>query len=283
MSILFADDTTLTATNNNITSLFQQTNSELEKVTDWFLANKLALHPAKCKFILFFPPNSSEIPTCQNMGKDIERVHQSGKEKFFKYVGIHLDERLTFQSHIQNIELKITKNLAIMKSAKRLIPLAMKKILYNALIKPYLEYGAEIWGATKKKYILKLRKLNRRAIRVVFGKTIKESLKDIMQTEGIPNVKMIHKFALMKIGYEISNKICPSSIGNCYDLEDPNSRRLLNIKVPRINATVTKNFPITLIPKQWNDLEDFIRNTDKFKTFKRKCKLHLINLQYNNS
>ena len=61
-----------------------------------------------------------------------------------------------------------------MKSAKRLIPLAMKKILYNALIKPYLEYGAEIWGATKKKYILKLRKLNRTAIRVVFGKTIKE-------------------------------------------------------------------------------------------------------------
>ena len=88
MSILFADDTTLTASNNDIKSLFQHTNFELEKVTDWFLANKLALHPAKCKFILFFPPNSSEIPTFQIMVKDIERVYQSGKEKYFKYVGI---------------------------------------------------------------------------------------------------------------------------------------------------------------------------------------------------
>ena len=29
-------------------------NIELTKVSDWFLANKLALHPKKCKFILFF-------------------------------------------------------------------------------------------------------------------------------------------------------------------------------------------------------------------------------------
>ena len=139
------------------------------------------------------------------------------------------------------------------------------------------------FGVKQKKYILKLRRLNRRAIRVVFNKTIKESLKDIMQSEGILNVTMLHKFALMKIRYKISNKISPSSIGNCYDLEDPNSRRLLNIKVPRINATVTKNFPITLIPKQWNNLEDFIRNTDIYKKFKRMCKLYLINLQYNNA
>ena len=45
MCVLFADDTYLSLSNENIPELFRETNTELEKVTNWFLANKLSLHP----------------------------------------------------------------------------------------------------------------------------------------------------------------------------------------------------------------------------------------------
>ena len=40
-SILFADDTTLQLSSSNIVSLYEQANVELDKLADWFKANKL--------------------------------------------------------------------------------------------------------------------------------------------------------------------------------------------------------------------------------------------------
>ena len=69
------------------------------------------------------------------MSKSIERISKNDETHFFKYVGIHLDENLSFQSHIEQIELKVSRNLGIIYSAKKSIPINMKLILYNALIK----------------------------------------------------------------------------------------------------------------------------------------------------
>ncbi len=47
MSLLFADDTTLSACNDNINLLIEHVNAEFKKVTQYFRSNKLALHPKK--------------------------------------------------------------------------------------------------------------------------------------------------------------------------------------------------------------------------------------------
>ena len=52
-SILFADDTTLQLSSSNIVSLYEQTNKELDKLADWFKANKLTLNISKTKYMIF--------------------------------------------------------------------------------------------------------------------------------------------------------------------------------------------------------------------------------------
>ena len=42
--VLFADDTNLFYSGNNIGALFETANQELSQINDWFLANKLSLH-----------------------------------------------------------------------------------------------------------------------------------------------------------------------------------------------------------------------------------------------
>ena len=51
--ILFADDTNLFFSNCNIPVLFATVNSELSKINQWFLANKLFLNVTKIKYLLF--------------------------------------------------------------------------------------------------------------------------------------------------------------------------------------------------------------------------------------
>ena len=51
--IMFADDTNLFCSHKNIKTLFQIVNSELELVTEWFLANKLSLNAKKQSMFYF--------------------------------------------------------------------------------------------------------------------------------------------------------------------------------------------------------------------------------------
>ncbi len=53
LTVLFADDATPLFSHNNLTELNILVNEELSKISDWYCANKLALHPDKSKFILF--------------------------------------------------------------------------------------------------------------------------------------------------------------------------------------------------------------------------------------
>ena len=52
-SILFADDTNSFCSDKNIKDHFYTINSELEKISQWFNANKLSINIKKTKFTLF--------------------------------------------------------------------------------------------------------------------------------------------------------------------------------------------------------------------------------------
>ena len=53
LSLLFADDTTLQLTHDNLKILTVTVNEELGKVCEYFRINKNVLHPEKTKFMLF--------------------------------------------------------------------------------------------------------------------------------------------------------------------------------------------------------------------------------------
>jgi hypothetical protein len=53
MSILFADDTTLSAAGDDLSNLADFVNTEFQKVCEFFRSNKLSLHPDKTKFMIF--------------------------------------------------------------------------------------------------------------------------------------------------------------------------------------------------------------------------------------
>ena len=55
--ITFADDTNLFLTGKNINEMYELFNSELEKVYQWFLLNKLTINLDKTNYMVFRPHN----------------------------------------------------------------------------------------------------------------------------------------------------------------------------------------------------------------------------------
>jgi hypothetical protein len=67
----------------------------LSEAEQWFLANRLTLHPAKTRYMLF--SHCKTNLTLQLMGHDILRIQESGPEKSFKLVGVHLDKQMNWK------------------------------------------------------------------------------------------------------------------------------------------------------------------------------------------
>ena len=76
-TLLFADDTCCLYAGINLKDLIKFCNDELQKIANWFSANKLAVNVNKCKYIIFHNKgkklqfdNEKIIFNCNEIGKD---------------------------------------------------------------------------------------------------------------------------------------------------------------------------------------------------------------------
>ena len=131
--IMFADDTNLFHSQANIKTLFNIVNNELNKLNGWFKANKLSLNVDKTKYTFFHKLNQRDkiplkLPNLNLNNSIIKR------ESAIKFLGIIIDENLTWTNHISTIENKISKNIGILYKAKFLLNQTCLKHIYFAFI-----------------------------------------------------------------------------------------------------------------------------------------------------
>ena len=139
--MVFADDTSLFFSVNNIRTPFETTNQELNQNNDWFLANKLFLNVAKTKCMIFDKlTDQDNIPlkmlSLQLNGNIIER------KKSLKFLGVIRDEHLTWKKYIQLIEKKkISKNVGVLHKTSKLINfICIQSISSHSLIVQLYKY-----------------------------------------------------------------------------------------------------------------------------------------------
>ena len=128
-SILFADDTTLFYSSNNLQELSDVVNNELSKMIEWLNANRLSLNIDKTHFMIFRPKGKKEsCPTIHRNGSSIQEVDDA------KFLGIIIDNKLNWIEHIKCISRKIAKGTGIIIKARKSFESETLLNLYNALI-----------------------------------------------------------------------------------------------------------------------------------------------------
>ncbi len=63
-----------------------------------------------------------------------------------KFLGVIIDHKLCWKSHINHVKTKISKSIAILNIIKHIFNEKALYILYCALIVPYITYCVEVWG-----------------------------------------------------------------------------------------------------------------------------------------
>ena len=141
--ILYADDTTLFSSieyslptyTSNVDLLL---NNELINICDWLIINKLSPNISKTKYMVFHPYQkdvSHLVPSLTINDTEIERVNT------FNFLGITLDENVSWKPHISILSKRISKYSGILNRLKHHLPLYIMRMLYCSLVNSHLIYG----------------------------------------------------------------------------------------------------------------------------------------------
>ena len=100
---MYADDTEIYASAKDGDELVTNINSDLENVRTWMLQNKLQIHPAKTKHMYIGSSFNIKNKIAQNPIL-INNVPVPRTENYMHMlIGVDLDERFTWEKHIDNI------------------------------------------------------------------------------------------------------------------------------------------------------------------------------------
>jgi len=86
----------------------------------------------------------------------------------FKFLGVIIDDRMSWKPHILSISSTVAKNSGIMKRIRSKIDARATLLLYDTLILPHLNYCNIIWASSFRSQLCKIYRLQKKAIRLVF-------------------------------------------------------------------------------------------------------------------
>ena len=101
----FADDTNLLYSSKSLKDINQKINFELKNIVHWLRANKISLNTKKTEIVLF-RAQKTEIKKNMNFrisGQKIKIMKET------KYLGMVMDEHLTFKNHMDTGKLKLNR------------------------------------------------------------------------------------------------------------------------------------------------------------------------------
>ena len=176
--------------------ILKTVNAELNVISEWFKANKLSLNIAKTKYTFFHKLSKRDHIPLRLPDLSINNIKVK-REFAMKFLGVLLDENLTWRKHIELIENKVSKNLGILYKVKSLLNQECLKSIYFSFIHSYINYANIAWSSTNRSKLVKLFNKQKHASRLILHEDRYTSAKPLMQQLKVLNIYQINIFQIL--------------------------------------------------------------------------------------
>ena len=286
---LLADDTNTLYANKKLKNLETVINQALIEVCDWLNANKLIINLNRSNYVIFrsYQKRVGYKPSIKLFDYSANRITETECKEFVKYLGIIIDNNLSWKYHIDNIASKISKAIGIIARLRHFVPSQTLSNIYQCLINLYLNYGINVWGRASKIHLNKILVLQKRAMRLVKFKGNKEHAIPLFISLNVLPVNMIYFKSVCNLMYDVSNNTCPSAISNYFvqsrNIHTHNTRHntsnnfyIQHSKLNKLNASFVRSGV-----KIWNNIPKSVREVGKkhFNKMLHKSLLTILELE----
>jgi len=276
-STLFADDTSLFLSGRNIDETVSLMNIELMKVKEWLECNRLSLNIRKTKVLIFSTKRRHTVTKLNVVidGEVIEKVNE------IKFLGVILDHKLSWQTHIKKIKTKIAKNIGLLCIARKILAKSTLILLYNTFIQPYLIYCLEVWGSTNDSFLLPLLRIQKRAIRIIASVSPRTPSQPFFSNFNILKLNRLYQYMLAIFMFKYNRNLLPPSFCNLFtaneEIHNYYTRYRSSLRVP-ISCSVSQKRTVKYMGvTMWNNLcnnSPIVTNCSIF-SFKKCLKRYL--------
>ena len=147
---LFADDTYLTLSHNNLFELEKKVNIQMHHIDNWMCQNKLSLNYSKTTYLLF----NKHLPSSVNTNfKVLINNIQIDRNKVVKYLGVHIDENLNWSAHIKELSLQLAKCCSLLYQLREYVTTETLHMLYYSFAYSRIQYGITMWGTASQNQV----------------------------------------------------------------------------------------------------------------------------------
>lgn len=236
---LFADDTAIYAQSYYASAANQLLQTHLNLITNYFKHWKIQINESKTEQIVFSRKyTNKKIFNPLKVNKT--PVHPKPQ---IKYLGLHLDQRLSLQGHIkatlQKVDNAIRTLYPLLKKHNHL-SIKNKKLLYTTVLRPIITYAAPIWYSTSTSAQIPLQRIQNKILRLITNSDRYTTIASLHAQTNLPTLSDYTKH-LSTIFYENTTHNTNPLIKNITKTRSTNNsipkHKLLHQKLPIYNQT----------------------------------------------
>ena len=189
-------------------------NLELLRLNSWLNANQLILNALKSKALIIPPKTRQQAP---NLEITIDSCQISVVESV-KYLGIYLDNKLTFGPHISYLQSKLSRSIGIIFKIKYYVSDRVLLLIYFALFHSYITYGLIVCYSTYKRYTSKISKLQNRIIKIITKSNPREKVLPLFKKHGILTLDDLFTYEMAALMFKYRSNNVPYNLSQYFTL-----------------------------------------------------------------
>ena len=277
-AILFADDTTLLFTHDDLKTVVQNMNQSLQNIYRWLCVNKLSLNIEKTNYIVFHNAQQKLpfIPKVFIENKEIAMV------QYTKFLGVHVDSNMNWKKHSSIVTNKCLKLMSVLSRLKNSLPCSILYTIYQSLFIPVITYGISAWGNSVGKEIKRLKEIQKKTIRLICKAKYNSHTDPIFIK--LRTLKLDDLFRLdccklfFKSQMQILKPYLSQQIQTNQSIHEHNTRQVHNIHQVNIHSSVQSQLLNFKVSSSWNQLPQSLKNYQNISIhcFTKKLKKYYI-------
>lgn len=231
--ISYADDTALLFSASSEEEVYEYAQRGFNVVNNWLQQHLLTLNADKTKYVYFSMRKYKTILTnpklhahrCKDPVNHRCTCPDIGIANNLKYLGVIIDENLSFKPHIEALCGRIRKLIYIFKKLRTVADYALIRQVYLALGQSIINYCITSWGGTSKTSLLSMERAQRAVLKVATFRPYLYSTELLYKNCNVLTVRqlfilstILKQHTALPYSTEITNKrrkdrVCPQNTG----------------------------------------------------------------------
>lgn len=259
--VLYADDVTIGFAADSPEELNKMANDILTEFSTWCARNKLVLNMNKTTHIQFH--KRREPPLLDIKNYDITR------SKTTKFLGLLLDENLTWSNHIELVCKKLNSAFFAIRNLKPVMSKSKLLNVYYGIVYSHLRYLILLWGVGTE--VDRVFILQKKIIRLMFSLMPLDSCRPVFIQNKILTLTSIFIFEGAVFVHKNKQMFTTNFCKHTH-----NTRAANQISINKYRLSLFRKSPFVCCACIFNTLPTDIKNQQSFSAFKNNLKQYLI-------